>query len=174
MHLAQGHSFPGRTERHWVTIDLWESVNQTPNMNRASQIGKKHLKQEPLLQSLIRCAECGTLLVASGTKRRGRRHTYYVCPRARRRDGCEQPPVAAQDIELSVGQRLEATVGSEAERDWRYAGQSSVYFMPASRGTWSLCSRMVRASSTRYRGRTAEACDQDGRKEPEGCRESAD
>jgi hypothetical protein len=50
--------------------------------------------------------------MATYTKRRGQRHSYYICLKAQRGEGCKQPPVAAEDLDASVRQRLEAVLGA--------------------------------------------------------------
>jgi len=91
-------------------------VNSKLELGRASQTGKKHQKQEALLLNLIRCGECGAVLVLTYTKRHGKRHHYYVCPKARRREGCKQPALARQDIEGLVIKQLEIALGAQPSR----------------------------------------------------------
>lgn len=93
-----------------VEASLWEKVNRRLALNRCSQIGKKHLKQQVLLEGLARCGECGAELKPTFTTRHGRRHVYYVC--VRRRQGCRQHSVAAQDLENSLREQLEKTLGA--------------------------------------------------------------
>ena len=94
-----------------VDTRLWEIVNRKLELRSASQVGREHQKQEALLQNLIRCGECGTTLVATHTKRRAKRHNYYLCPKAKRHDHCKQPPVAMEDLDASTTRRLEAVLG---------------------------------------------------------------
>jgi site-specific DNA recombinase len=106
----KGTVYPGE-QQAIVDEKLWARVNRELELRRASQVARRHQKQETLLQHLIRCGGCGTVLVATYTKKRGQRHNYYVCPK--RRDGCKQPPVAALDLDASVRQRLEAVLGAQ-------------------------------------------------------------
>lgn len=109
----KGTIYPGEQEAI-VAEKLWEKVNRKLELRRASQVGRKHQKQEAFLENLVRCGECGTILVATYATRRGKRHSYYVCLKAKRRDGCKQPPVAAEDLDASVRRRLEAVLGCHA------------------------------------------------------------
>lgn len=94
-----------------VDRDLWEKVNRTLTLNAAAQHGRKHHKQEALLAGVARCGECGAELKPTFTMRRGRRHVYYVCAQGRK--NCRQQPVAAQDLEGSLRERLEKAVGPQ-------------------------------------------------------------
>jgi hypothetical protein len=97
-----------------VDEKLWARVNRKLELRSATQTERKHHKQEALLENLIRCGECGAILVATFTTRRGQRHSYYVCPKAQRGESCAQPPIAAQDLNASVGQRLKGVLGATA------------------------------------------------------------
>jgi len=104
----KGTIYPGEQEAI-VEPDLWEKVNRTLALNRSSQAGRKHLKQEALLAAVARCGQCGAELKPTFTTRHGRRHVYYVC--VRRREGCRQRPVASQDLESSLREHLEKILG---------------------------------------------------------------
>lgn len=93
-----------------VDCDLWETVNRTLTLNRAAQHGRKHRKQEALLAGMARCGECGAELKPTFTMQ-GRRHVYYICAQGKR--DCRQRPVAAQDLESSLRERLEKAVGRQ-------------------------------------------------------------
>jgi hypothetical protein len=107
----KGTVYPGE-QGAIVDTKLWERVNRKLELRRASQVGRRHHKQEAFLEDLIRCGECGPRLMATYTKRRGQRHSYYICLKAQRGEGCKQPPVAAEDLDASVRQRLEAVLGA--------------------------------------------------------------
>ena len=109
----KGTVYPGEQEAI-VNQKLWETVNRKLALRRTSQVGRKHQKQEAFLQNLIRCGECGAILFATYAKKRGKRHSYYVCLKAKRRDDCKQPPVATEDLDASVMRRLEAVIGDHA------------------------------------------------------------
>jgi hypothetical protein len=106
----KGTLYPGEQEAI-VNHTLWDQLNRKLELRRALQVGIKHRKQEAFLKNLIRCGECGVTLISTYTKKRGRRHTYYGCPKANRRDGCKQVRVAAEDLDASVKRRLELTLG---------------------------------------------------------------
>ncbi len=108
----RGAIYPGE-QPAIVDSKMWERVNRKLELRRAVVVGRPHHKQQTLLQNLVRCGECGTALSVTHTKRAGRRHDYYVCRKAKRREGCQQPAVAAQDLEGCVKQRLEAKLGAE-------------------------------------------------------------
>ncbi len=73
--------------------------------------GKAHEKQTALLEGLLLCAQCRSPLVATYTTKQGRRHSYYVCPGARKGGGCSQRPMAAVDIEPTLMRWLEPMLG---------------------------------------------------------------
>jgi DNA invertase Pin-like site-specific DNA recombinase len=108
----KGTVYPGEQEA-MVDVALWEKVNRRLELRRTSQSGRRHHKQNVLLENLVRCGDCGTPLVAVFTRKRGQRHTYYVCPQARQRKGCRQRPVAIQDLETSLRQHLEPRLGPQ-------------------------------------------------------------
>ncbi len=111
----KGTIYPGEQERI-VERGVWEKVNRKLALNGAAQAGRKHAKQEALLARVARCGECGEALVATFTRRNGKRHCYYVCPAAKRRQGCRQRPVAMEDLEVSLKQRLEQRMGRDLNR----------------------------------------------------------
>jgi hypothetical protein len=108
----KGVIYPGEHEAI-VPAALWEKVNRKLALNGASQVGKKHLRQQALLLNIARCGECGAELVPTFTRRSGKRHSYYVCSQARRRQGCRQRPVAIDDLETSLKHRLEDILGPQ-------------------------------------------------------------
>ena len=109
----KGTVYPGEQEAI-VDGKLWDRVNWKLELRRASQVGRGHHKQQALLQNLVRCGECKTALVLTYTSRHERRHSYYVCPKAKRRQGCRQPPVAAHDLEACIQEQLEPKLGPRA------------------------------------------------------------
>ena len=108
----KGTIYPGEQEPI-IDAKLWERVNRKLALRSASQVGRSHSKQCSVLQNLVWCGECGTTLAITHTKRSGRHHTYYVCPKARQHRGCKQPPVSVQGLESFVKQRLESRLGAQ-------------------------------------------------------------
>jgi hypothetical protein len=108
----KGTIYPGEHEAI-VEHSLWEKVNRKLVLNGASQIGIKHLRQQALLLNLARCGQCGAELIPTFTRKAGKRHSYYVCMEARRRQGCRQRPVAMEDLESSLKRRLEEVLGPQ-------------------------------------------------------------
>jgi site-specific DNA recombinase len=106
----KGTIYPGEQEPI-VERGLWEKVNRTLALNGSAQEGRKHRRQEALLRGVARCGECGAELKPTFTTRQGRRHMYYVCSKGRK--GCRQRPVAAQDLESSLRERLEKVLGPQ-------------------------------------------------------------
>lgn len=109
----KGTIYPGE-QQALVDARLWERVNRKLELRSESQVGREHYRQETFLQNLIRCGECGTSLVGTHTKRRGKRHSYYICLNAKRHHGCMQPPVAMEDLDASIRGRLEPVLGANA------------------------------------------------------------
>lgn len=112
--VHKGTVYPGEQEAI-VETKLWENVNHRLGLGQPPS-GRKYEKQEALLLNRIRCGECGAVLVLTYTKRHGKRHHYYVCPKARRREGCKQSALAGQDIEGLVIKQLEIALGAQPSR----------------------------------------------------------
>jgi DNA invertase Pin-like site-specific DNA recombinase len=108
----KGVIYPGEHEAI-VEPSVWERVNRKLALNGVSQLGRKHLRQQALLLNLARCGQCGAELIPTFTRRSGKRHSYYVCPQARRRQGCRQRPVSTDDLEVSLKHRLENVLGPQ-------------------------------------------------------------
>lgn len=92
-----------------VDVALWDKLNQTLAFNGSRQSGRNHHRQEALLRQIARCGQCGAELKPTFTTKRGQRHLYYVCARGRKQ--CRQGPMAAQDLESSLRERLEGMQG---------------------------------------------------------------
>src|SRR5205085_5660900 len=79
-------------------------------VNRFSSMKtRSNARFQTLLENLVTCGECGSLLTASFTRRQGQRHVYYVCRAGKKREpACPQQPVAAFDLDRSLGERFES------------------------------------------------------------------
>ena len=87
---------PGEQEAI-VSRELWLEVNTRLKLNRVK--ARSNARVETLLENLVSCGECGSLLTASFTRRPGQRHVYYVCRAGKKREpACPQQPVAALDL----------------------------------------------------------------------------
>jgi DNA invertase Pin-like site-specific DNA recombinase len=101
----KGTAYPGEHEAI-VSRELWLEVNSKLKLTRVKT--RSNARVETLLESLVRCGECGGLLAASFTRRQGQRHVYYVCRAGKKREpACPQQPVAALDLDRSLRERLE-------------------------------------------------------------------
>src|SRR3954464_1149256 len=90
-----------------VSRELWLEVNTRLKLNRVKT--RSNARIETLLENLVTCGECGGLLTASFTRRQGQRHVYYVCRAGKKREpACPQQPVAAFDLDRSLGERFES------------------------------------------------------------------
>src|SRR3954462_6697778 len=97
---------PGEQEAI-VSRELWREVNTRLKLNRAKT--RSNARVETLLENLVTCGECGSLLTASFTRRQGQRHVYYVCRAGKKREpACPQQPVAAFDLDRSLRERFES------------------------------------------------------------------
>jgi hypothetical protein len=47
------------------------------------------------------------------TGKPGQRHCYYVCKASKQRQGCQERPVAARDLEPALSRQLEPTLGDQ-------------------------------------------------------------
>src|SRR3954468_16041275 len=89
-----------------VSRELWLEVNTRLKLNRVKT--RSNARIETLLENLVTCGECGGLLTASFTRRQGQRHVYYVCRAGKKSEqACPQQPVAAFDLDRSLGERFE-------------------------------------------------------------------
>jgi Recombinase zinc beta ribbon domain len=107
----KGTLYPGE-QQALVSSELWEEVNRKLGRKEQgpSQRGQKQQRQDALLADLLRCGRCGAGMVPTFTTKQGQRYRYYACERAKRRD-CQQRPVAAQELEVSLRRHMEAILG---------------------------------------------------------------
>src|SRR4051812_16235427 len=84
----KGAVYPGEHEAI-VSRELWVEVNGNLRLSRT--ISRSHVKVETLLENLLACAQCGSLLRTSFTQGQGQRHVYYVCRAGKKRNpACPQ------------------------------------------------------------------------------------
>src|SRR4051794_27692406 len=89
-----------------VSRELWLKVNTRLKLNRVKT--RSNARFQTLLENLVTCGECGSLLKAGFTRRQGLRHVYYVCRAGKKREpACPQQPVAAFDLDRSLRERFE-------------------------------------------------------------------
>jgi len=106
----KGTVYPGEHEAI-VPRELWVEVNGNLRLSRT--VTRSHVKVESLLENLLACAHCGSLLRTSFTRCQGRRHVYYVCRAGKKQHpGCPQAPVACLDLDRSLHERLERMRGA--------------------------------------------------------------
>src|ERR1035437_3503034 len=93
----------------------WEQVQGSLQSRRG--IGRKDGGSEPSpLSGLLYCGHCGVAMVASHTKKAGRRYQYYVCLRAQQRGwkNCPTKSVSALQIEQAVWEQVRTMVPLES------------------------------------------------------------
>jgi DNA invertase Pin-like site-specific DNA recombinase len=106
----KGAVYPGEHEAI-VSRELWVEVNGNLRLSRT--ISRSHVKVETLLENLLACGQCGSLLRTSFTQGQGQRHVYYVCRAGKKRNpACPQRPVACLDLDRSLRERLERMRGA--------------------------------------------------------------
>jgi len=106
----KGSVYPGEHEAI-VSRELWVEVNDKLRLSRT--VTRPHVKVETLLENLLACAHCGSLLRTSFTRREGQRHVYYVCRAGKKRNpSCPQRPIACLDLDRSLRERLERMRGA--------------------------------------------------------------
>src|SRR3954464_4599297 len=89
-----------------VSPELWREVNAKHRLSCTKT--RCHRTVDAPLKGRVRCAQCGALLAASFTLRRGQKHVYYVCRAGKKQEPvCPQQPVRADDLEQSLRERLE-------------------------------------------------------------------
>jgi site-specific DNA recombinase len=88
-----------------IEPEVWERVNRKLEVRGRRQKGRGHRWQERFLSHCLYCGQCGGTLVVKETTRRGRRYSYYVCPRAEKQE-CGQQPVACGELEAVVRRRV--------------------------------------------------------------------
>ena len=91
-----------------ISSELWEQVNAKLARKGQSQRGLKHARQDALLLDLLRCGGCGARMLPTFTTKQGQRYRYYTCERAKRRE-CQQRPVGAEDLDVSVLRHMETS-----------------------------------------------------------------
>jgi site-specific DNA recombinase len=124
----KGNTYPGE-HAAIIEAEVWERVNQKLDVRSRSQTGRRHRRQEQWLNGSLYCGQCSGALMVKGTTRRGRRYTYYVCPRAEKQE-CGQEPLACGELEAAVRRRVsgrgEPSDGvSEIARAFRRASYAS-------------------------------------------------
>jgi hypothetical protein len=107
----KGTLYPGEQEG-LVSSELWEEVNRMLERKEQgpSQRGREQQRPDALLLDLLCCGPCGAAMLPTFTTKHGQRYRYYVCERAKRRD-CQQRPVAAEELEVSLRRHMEAILG---------------------------------------------------------------
>src|SRR4051812_1116249 len=106
----KGAVYPGEHEAI-VSRELWVEVNG--KLGLSPTVTRSHVKVETWLENLLACAQCGSLLSTSFTRRQGRRHVYYVCRAGKKRNpACPQGPVTCLDLDRSLRERLERMRGA--------------------------------------------------------------
>jgi site-specific DNA recombinase len=104
----KGVAYPGE-QTAIVDRTLWARVQE--HLKLETRRGARHGKVEALLSGLLYCAQCGERMRTTYSSRQGRRHLYYEC-RTRKGDAkCQQKPVASVDLEPSLLEQLEPTLG---------------------------------------------------------------
>lgn len=93
-----------------VEAGLWERVNERLGLHANKVRGRPHERQEAPLSGLLRCGLCHTKLVSTYTRRHGKKHRYYICPRAKQRI-CPLTPLPAEDMERSLREHLQPVLG---------------------------------------------------------------
>ena len=105
----KGVEYPGE-QPAIVAPELWERVNQRLSLNAGKLRGHRYEKQEAPLAGLLVCSKCHGKLIATYTRKNGKRYQYYHCGGARKGE-CDLAPLAALDIETSLQERLSPMLG---------------------------------------------------------------
>lgn len=87
---GQGGAVNSKAHEPIVSDELFAAV-QSRVGERSPRVGRKR-RYEPLLNGLIRCADCGYLLQVNGSTRKdGTRVPHYYCPSPSNNRPCERP-----------------------------------------------------------------------------------
>jgi site-specific DNA recombinase len=102
----RGEAYAGEHEGI-VPPEHWEQVQENLQQRRGIEPKARRGEGSPL-SGLLYCAHCGVAMVASYTKKAGRRYRYYICLRAQQRGwkNCPTKSVSAQQIEEAVWERV--------------------------------------------------------------------
>jgi site-specific DNA recombinase len=105
--------YPGEHEAI-ITRELWDRAHSILARNSRVRGVRTRTKTPALLRGLIRCAHCGSSMVPSFTKRRGKTYRYYVCLRSSKHGAgsCPVGSVPAGEIEGAVVEQLRAVFES--------------------------------------------------------------
>jgi site-specific DNA recombinase len=109
----KGQHYPGEHEAI-ITREMWDRAHSILARNNRVRGVRTRTKTPALLRGLIRCAHCGSSMVPTFTKRRGKVYRYYVCLHASRHGAgsCPVGSVPAGEIEGAVVDQLRAVFES--------------------------------------------------------------
>src|SRR4051812_32282722 len=107
----KGTVYPGEHEA-LISRELWVKVNGKLRLSRT--VTRSHVKVETLLENLLACAQCGSLLRMSFTRRQGQRHkgTCTTCA-GQGRSGIRLARKHRSPVSISIGR---------SERGWNGCG----------------------------------------------------
>ncbi len=94
---------------------IFDKVQEKLGRNRAK--GSYYKKEEYLLSSKLRCAECGGLYIGeTGTSKTGKVYHYYKCNNAKKKDKlCDSKPIKKEEIEDFVIKTINRDLRTEID-----------------------------------------------------------
>ena len=112
-----GVLYPGLHEPI-ISEEIFQRVQDILKDNRRERLERKNVKFVGLLNHILRCKTCDSIMFHTYTSRKGnRKYRYYVCMNAQKRGYHECPTrsVSAQSIEEAVIESLRSS-GKDDER----------------------------------------------------------
>ena len=102
-----GLLYPGRHEPI-IPEKTFQKVEELLKDNRVERLHRKNVKFRGLLNHILRCKACDSIMFHTYTTKDGRRYRYYVCMNAQKRGykDCPARSVNAQSIEEGVIESL--------------------------------------------------------------------
>jgi hypothetical protein len=124
----------------------WEQVNGSLQSRRGIEPKDGGSERSPL-SGLLYCGHCGVGMVASHTKKAGRRYRYYVCLRAQQRGwkNCPTKSVSAPQIEQAVWEQVRTMAPLESPEEQSGCAGESVRKI-VERITYDRAQKLVRVT----------------------------
>jgi site-specific DNA recombinase len=87
-----------------IEKEVFDKVREILGMNKKTFTSPSQNKYNFLLQGLVRCGECGSLMSSHYSIKDGQKYFYYKCTRIMHRDreACPSKPLSAREFENAV------------------------------------------------------------------------
>jgi len=91
-----------------IDRDVFDKVQEILGRNKKTFTSPSQNKYNFLLQGLVRCGECGSLMSSHYSVRNGQKYFYYKCTRIMHRDkkACPSKPLSAREFENAIVEKI--------------------------------------------------------------------